>query len=622
MTDKMDILRNKIIEANKAYRLGSPIMTDYEYDALVDALTEINPHDPVLLAIGFIDANDPRKELLPMEMASMNKVKTPEQLEKWMEAKGISKKTLLCLTPKYDGASLCVIEALRRAWTRGDGIYGRRSDDHLHFLTDGVKPKVPDSLITFGEAICSKPAFKDYADDFVNPRNMIAGKLNADKGAKGWNEEILSDSDYIRYGTNLETSNKDKQLEVCNKLNKVKVPFVLTTIDKLTADYLKSLFDEWGKDYTLDGIIVEVNDAKLRQSLGRETNTNPAFARAYKGNFEEIKETALNNAIECNVSKKGLLKPVGLVDPIMLDGAKVSRVTLFNYAFVESMGLGKGAVIKMKRSGQVIPFVISVTKKVTPHIPTKCPACGGKVEWNENHVELVCMNPDCDAKKLAQLISFFSILEVEKVSEGIITVLYKAGYKTVAQILAMKQTDFEKLDKFGARKAEIAYTNIHNKMKGVSLSKFQHATGFFGCLGSKKLKLLEEFSKEFLAHDTYNEKTLRETPGFGDKSVADFKAGLPKFRDFIKGLPITIKEDEKPISDKYAGMSFVFTGFRSKEHEATITKNGGKMSSSVSKHTTYLIMQEKDSGSTKEETAKKDGVKIMDLKEFEVFLTK
>jgi DNA ligase (NAD+) len=275
----------------------------------------------------------------------------------------------------------------------------------------------------------------------------------------------------------------------------------------------------------------------------------------------------------------------------------------------------------MKRSGQVIPFVISVTKKVTPHIPTKCPACGGKVEWNDNHIELVCMNENCDAKKLAQLISFFDILEVENAGEGIITALYEAGYTTVNKVLSMKKKDFEKLDKFGERKAEIVFTSIHDKMKGVTFSKLQHATGFFGSLGSRKLKLVEGFTTQYLSTGNIQVSEIMETDGFAKKSTDDFVNGLPLFRDFLEENPlITIKEEEKPLTDKYAGMSFVFTGFRSKEHEATITKNGGKMSESVSKTTTYLIMKEKGSGSSKETKALKAGVKVMDLKEFEAFL--
>lgn len=356
----INVLRDKISKANKAYRLGKPFLSDYEYDLLIDTLTEVSPHDPILSQIGFIDGNDERMEDLPVEMNSMNKVKTVEELKKWMVSKGIPEDTALIETPKYDGASLCVKEAQRRAWTRGNGIQGQRSDEHLKVLTNGATPKVPDTLISFGEAICSKKAFKKHEDVFVNPRNMISGKLNAGFGSKGWSEEVLGDSEYIRYGLNLETADKDKQLEICNKLNCVKVPYKIVTLKDVTADTMKALFDEWGKDYTLDGIIIEVNDAKLRQSLGRETGSgNPCYARAYKGNFEEIKETTVVE-VEWNVSKQGYLKPVGIVEPVSLDGATVTRITLFNAAYVQNMKIHKGVKILCKRSGGVIPYIIKV----------------------------------------------------------------------------------------------------------------------------------------------------------------------------------------------------------------------------------------------------------------------
>lgn len=254
------------------------------------------------------------------------------------------------------------------------------------------------------------------------------------------------------------------------------------------------------------------------------------------------------------------------------------------------------------------------------YVPIKCPACGGAVSWNSNNIELVCDNDNCKAKRLAQIISFFAILEVENAGEGIMSALYDAGYDTIAKILNMKKTDFEKLDSFGKRKADIVYTAIHDKMKGVTLSKLQHASGLFGSLGSRKLKLVEDFSKKYMKTGSIAITNVMETEGFAQKSTDDFVNGLTQFEEFIKGLPITIKEDAKPLTDKYAGMSFVFTGFRSKEHEATVIENGGKMSESVSKTTTYLIMKEKGSGSSKETKALKAGVKVMDLAEFEAFL--
>lgn len=605
-------LRTKLIEANKAYRAGHPVMSDYEYDNLVDNLSELNPHDEILLKVGHIDEKDSRKEKLPIEMASMNKCKTVEELKKWAELKQIPDNTTMVLTPKYDGASFCVMEEKRRGWTRGNGLVGQRSDQHLKALTPGKQSYTPNNLITFGEVILPTVKWIKWSETYANPRNMVSGQLNSDvPGAE------LEDSVYVRYGTNMDSWAKTEQLDLCNTLNSSKVPSDIMPLNKITEKHLLSLFERWKKDFSLDGIIVEVNDAELRQSLGRERSGNPAFARAYKGNFEEQKETTVEE-IEWNVSKQGYLKPVGHVVRTNLDGANVTNVTLFNAKFVYDMGIGEGAKILIKRSGQVIPFVVSVSKRGEVRIPPYCPSCKSGVDWNDNMVELVCENDDCTSKRLNKIISFFDIMGVENVGEGIFTQLYTSGYNTVEYILNMKESDFRKLEGFGDRKAEIVYSNIHSKMQNVSLSKLQHASGVFRLLGSKKLVLLE---------DLYDSSTTIEdilkVEGFAEKSAKDYLQGLPKFKAFIKNLPITVKKESKmvSVSNKYEGMNVVFTGFRSKDFEAILTENGAKIGGSVSKKTTHLVMKEKGSGSGKEQKALDLGVTIWDADDLKTFLT-
>jgi DNA ligase (NAD+) len=602
-------LRNKIIEANKAYRAGQEIMSDYEYDQLIDELAEINPHDDLLLKVGHIDEKDGRKEKLPIEMASMNKVKTITELKKWFELKGIPSHTLLVLTPKYDGASLCVKEDKKQAWTRGNGILGQRSDTHLKALSNvkAIIGTVASELITVGEAILPVKKWAKYSETYANPRNMVSGQLNSELPGSE-----LEDCVYMRYGTNLISEDKEIQLKICNSLNAFKVPYMLNTIDMVTELYLKDLFAEWKKDFQLDGIIVEVNDADLRNKLGRERSGNPAYARAYKGNFEEVKETTVEE-IEWNVSKQGYLKPVGHVKKVNLDGANVTNVTLFNAKFVKDMGIDKGASIMIKRSGQVIPFVISVTKKVKPVLPSLCPSCSSVLNWNDNKVELFCINDDCNSKKLAKIISFFEILGVEEVGEGIFTQLYNEGYNTVFHILQMRKCDFMRLPGFGDRKAEIAYNAIHEKMTNVSLSKLQHASGCFKLLGSKKLILLEKFYDQYVGVADL----AGRVEGFAEKSAEDYVQGIKKFREFIKNLPITIKKEEKMevLTNKYSGMSVCFTGFRSQEMEQNITENGGKIASGVSKNTTHLVVKEIGKGTSKELKAQELGITILSIED-------
>jgi len=307
------------------------------------------------------------------------------------------------------------------------------------------------------------------------------------------------------------------------------------------------------------------------------------------------------------------------VKKVNLDGANVTNVTLFNAKFVKDMGIGTGASIQIKRSGQVIPFVISVNKKGNLNMPQVCPSCREKVKWNENGVELICTNDDCADKRFYKIVSFFEILGVEEVGEGTFENLWKSGYNTVEKILNMKESDFRKLPGFGDRKAEIAYNAIHSKMTNVSLSKLQHASGCFKLLGSKKLVLLEE-----LYGTNVTLGGLLAINGFAQKSAEDYLQGIKKFKEFIKNLPITIKKEEKMevMSKKYEGMSVCFTGFRNADFESILTANGGKVASGVSKNTTHLITKEKGKGTSKEIKAQELGITIWNVEEFTEFLSK
>jgi len=431
--------------------------------------------------------------------------------------------------------------------------------------------------------------------------------------------ETLKDIVYIKYGGVLKDSSnvKTKQeiLDLLNAGQSVKIPYEVIKINELKEERLLDLFKNWSVDYEIDGIIIEVNSLKLQEKLGRETSTNnPVWARAFKSpKFEQTAESEVIN-ITWNISKQGLLKPTLNIIPVRLDGVTISNITGNNARYIMENGLGKGAIIEVKRSGMVIPIVEKVIKKVEWEMPI---IDGVTLEWNENVVELITTT-ETDEQKIKQLISFFKILEAKNVSEGVITQLWNAGFNSVRKILLGRKEDFQKLDGFGVRKAEIVYNSLQNCIKDVSLSKLQHASGLFWGLGSKKLALLEHFTTK----PTLDQ--IMDIEGFAMKSALSYLDGYDKFNDFIKDLPITIKKTQLATIDTEGsnldGQSFVFTGIRRKDLEEKIESFGGKIGSSVSKNTTYLIMKEKGSGSSKEVKAISLGVKIFTVEELEDFL--
>jgi NAD-dependent DNA ligase len=606
-------LKEKIKVANEAYRIGQPIMSDKEYDILIEELADMSPDDELLSVVGHEILDENRKTRLPIPMASMNKIKSLDEIKDWQRLKLIPNSVEIICTPKYDGLSLCKEELNDGdAITRGDGQFGQKSNDHYNLIGNHLKD-VSDFSHTYGEVIMPKSVFLEkYSNDFANPRNLVAGLINSKTPS-----ESLKDCNYIKYGAVPVLRNKfTTKQEILDKLNEgqsSKVKYHVCGILDLTEELLISLFKEWSEEYEIDGIILEVNNLATQNSLGRETSTgNPVYSRAFKhSSFEQSAETEVIG-ITWKISKNGLLKPVLNVNPIRLDGVTVSNVTGNNARFVKDMGIGIGAKVVVKRSGMVIPKIVDVLQTVDFVLPT---IEGVEIAWNEAGIELITLT-ETDDQKLRKNISFFEILEADSVGEGVITQLWEAGYKTIEQILNLTTSDLEKIDRFGKRKAKIVFESIQKSIKGVQLSKLQHASGIFSGLGSKKLALLEHFTKKPTV-----EKVM-EIEGFAEISAKTYVDNYDRFFDFIKDLPVTIDEKVEvvSVSNDLVGKQFVFTGVRRKDLEEGIVSKGGVIGGSVSKNTTHLVMKEKGSGSSKETKAISLGVEILTVEELEDLL--
>ena len=601
-------LKEKIVKANEAYRIGKPIMSDKDYDQLVEELELLSPNDDVLTKVGHVVADETRKSKLPIEMASMNKIKSMNDINDWCRLKNITSHNFVIITPKYDGLSLCVNETTSEAFTRGDGTYGQKSNEHYSRIGNHLS-KTSFSF-TYGEVMMSKKTFLEkYSSDFANPRNLVAGLLNSKEAT-----DALKDCDYIKYGA-IQSRNmfqsKKQILDELNSNQSVKVPYHICRISDITEELLINLFHEYSVDYEIDGLIIEINDLNTQITLGRETSSNnPIWARAFKHpSFEQSAETEIIG-ISWNVSKQGYLKPTLHISPVKLDGVTVSNVTGNNARFVKDMGIGVGAKVIVKRSGMVIPIIADVIETVEFQMPDV-----DNIDWNENGVELVTLT-ETDDQKLKKNISFFEILESDNVSEGVITQLWDAGYKTISDILNLTTSDLEKIDRFGKRKAKIVHDSIQKSVTNVSLSKLQHATGIFKGLGSKKLLLLEDF----VTKPTVDQ--IMSIEGFAEISAKSYVDSYDEFFNFVKDLPITISEKVEVVKtgNDLDGKQFVFTGVRRKDLEEVIVSRGGVIGGSVSKNTTYLVMKEKGSGSSKETKAISLGVTILTVEELEDLL--
>jgi len=604
-------LVNKITEANQLYRVGKPIMSDNEYDILIEELKSIDPDNDILNSIGFLVKDDDRKRKLSMPMFSMNKIKSMNDVDDWSRLKNISKSEYVIITPKFDGLSLCVNELNNEATTRGNGFHGQICDEHYALIQNHLNLEEDPFSFTYGEVMIPKQVFIDkFSDDFANPRNLVAGLLNSKTIS-----ESLKDCQYIKYGAVCKRNFSTKQ-EVINELNKgqsSKVQYHICQLSDLSEGLLIDLFHKFSTEYEIDGLIIELNDLKLQEKLGRETSSNnPAWARAFKHpSFEQSAETSVIG-ISWNISKQGLLKPILHISPVKLDGVTVSNVTGNNARFVKDSGLGIGAKVVVKRSGMVIPIIADV---ITPVEFIKPKIEGVEVDWNEAGIELITLT-ETEDQKLKKIVAFFEILEADNVSEGVITQLWEAGYKTIKDILNLKKENLEKIERFGKRKAEIVYNSIQKSVTGIQLSKLQHATGIFRGLGSKKLVLLEDFKTK----PTVDQ--VMSIEGFAEVSAQSYIESYDTFFDFIKDLPVTIVEkvEAAKVGTDLEGKSFVFTGVRRIDLESDIESRGGKIGSGVSKTTTHLVMKAIGSGSSKEKKAIELGVEVITVEQLEKLL--
>jgi NAD-dependent DNA ligase len=599
---------NTIKYLNKSYREGNSLITDKEYDNIIDKLKEIDPNNDIFKSGVIENVTSNRKEKLKYPMFSLDKETTLDNIFKWLKNKNLPLSTFLIITPKYDGISILKNEKTGLAWSRGDGFEGETLHEHYKKMNEKNSDK---EFFTIGEMIIPKTIFnnnkfyRENGEPFKNARNMVAGLKNSD---------IISDDlkivNHIRYGIADDdfNMNKSEQLDfISNEFNPI--PYIKIEANNLNVDILNDLFFKWGKDFDIDGLVIDIDDKNIRKSLGREKNNNPSYAIAYKNpEWSEQVETELID-IEWNISKQGYLKPIGILNPVELEGVTISRVTLNNAKFVKDNNLGKGSKIIIIRSGMVIPKVIKVIKSTGFELPNY-----ENIYWNENNVEL-CIN-DTEEQKIKKIISFFEILGADNISEGIVKQIYNYGYKDLKQILNLKIEDLEKIDKFGKRKSEIVFNSIQKSIKNVELSKLQHASGIFKNLGSKKLALLSHFKEK----PDINE--IIKIDGFSEILAKNFIDGFDEFNIWIKNLPITINKEKQIISESndMDGMVFVFTGVRLKDEENILKTKGAKIGSTVSKNTTHLICKDPNSNSSKMNKARELGIKIMSVEEFKNLL--
>ena len=627
-----DELSQLIRDANIAYYCNQqPLMTDNENDVLREYTLEKFPKNVAAQeghteSLCITDLEEKSKVKLPYEMWSMDKIKPDTAaLDKWKQ----TYKGPYVLSCKLDGVSgLYSTEGAKpKLYTRGNGLVGQ---DISHFLPYMNLPKAKNITLR-GEFIVSKDVFKTkYAKDFANSRNFVAGVINQKKP----DPIKAADLSFVTYEVLRPPLKPSEQMQFLTKLQqKDKKPTAFSVVQyeitpDLTNQLLSDLLIKWRAEYAyeIDGVIC-INDALYPRKTG-----NPDHAFAFKMVLsDQIAEAKVVDVI-WTASKDGYLKPRVQIEPINLSGVRIEFATGFNAKFIEENKIGIGALIRLVRSGDVIPHIIAVVQPAPqPQMPII------PYEWNSTHVDIMLLNKEDDLTvKEKNITSFFSSLEVDGLGAGNVKKMMTAGYNTVPKILAMREDDFLKVQGFKEKMAAKVRESIWIRVHEASLPELMHATNIFGRgFGTKKFKLIIQKEPTILTDTNLSAdekiKRIAQVDGLAMKTAEQFIKQVPAFIAFLNEANLSSKlqgqgqgqvnsaiekENTMDTSHPLYGKQYIMTGFRDKPLIEKLLAIGAEQGSAVRKNTFVVLVKDLGEENSKTKEAKTLGIPVMSIEEF------
>ena len=600
-----------IQKANDEYYNNKPLMTDNEFDIVKEYFEKKFPNNPVLQTIGAPITKN--KVSLPYNMPSMDKIKPDtDALVKWMK-KYTGNYVLSC---KLDGVSgmYTTEDNTQKLYTRGDGTIGQ---DITHLLPALNLPKVKD-IVVRGEFIISKTKFEEkYKSRFANPRNLVAGIINSKTI-----DNKIHDMDFVAYEVIKPVLCPSDQMKLLEKygFNTVRNLQMAT----LTNELLSQLLIDWRSnyEYEIDGIIVSNNKKYAR------TEKNPEHSFAFKMVIsDQVAEAKVVDVI-WNASKSGYLKPRVRIEPINIGGVKIEYATGFNGKFIESNKIGIGAVIQLIRSGDVIPYIKSVTTEAEmakmPDVP---------YHWNETNVDIILDNIDDDTTvKEKNITSFFVGIQVEGLSTGNVKRLMNAGYDSTLKIIHMKKEEYEGIEGFQTKMINKIYNGIQERLKESTLVEIIAASNLLGRgIGKRKLEpIFEKYPNLFtlLISNEELKVMLLSVNGIGEENARSIVENMKKMKTFLAEANLlyklcneqskqTIENKKSQVEDHILnGKNIVMTKVRDANIISELSKYGGKLENTITKNTFVLITKSHDDVSSKTKKANELGIPIMTPLEF------
>jgi DNA ligase (NAD+) len=658
--NRIDYLRKELIRHNGLYyESNNPEISDSEYDSLAKELEQLekenplfaSPNSPIKKVSGFVSSSfEQIKHSSPM--LSLDNTYSQKETAKWYERieKNLNNKnTGFTIEPKIDGvsASLTYINgSLTAGATRGDGETGEDITENIKKVKNIPHKLKVDNLPYFfelrGEVYIDKSDFRKLNEEilrstgqkFANSRNAASGSLRqknpqitAERKLRFFvhsfgkidGKQFESQSDFLQYCRKCGFQLQDN-FKICHSLKEI-------------MDFMKIMINS--RDllhYEIDGLVIKVNSLQLQKELGY-TNKSPRWAIAFK--FPAKQATTKLNRIRVQVGRTGIITPSAILESVTLAGVTISHATLHNFEEIERLNVNEGDTVLIERAGDVIPKIVKVVKKENRGFfkpPHNCPSCNsGIVKENEEEVAYRCINPECPAQFRRHLIHFVSrnAMNIDGFGKAAIDqLLDRKKIQILADIYYLKYDDFIELDLFKEKKT-------NNLMKAVAVSKKCPLSKLLFALGIRHIgeKVSKIIAKRFKSMDALFNASIEDftrVPEIGSILALSLKEFFENktVRNVINNLIAAgvnmIEPETEQFGTQFDGKMFVLTGElknRTREQADKIIKSlGGKVTSSVSKKTDYIIVGA--NAGSKLKKAKELNVKIIDETEFDVLTGK
>lgn len=653
---EIEALRAEILEHNRHYYdEDAPVISDFEYDALMRRLEELEAAHPE-----FYDPDSPTQRVggtakssfapvqheVPLE--SLTDVFSFEELAAFDErmAAALPEGREYCVEPKIDGLSMSLEYengVFVRGATRGDGVTGEDVTENLRTvrsLPKQLRGSFPERLIVRGEVYMSRAVFEELNEKraergeqlLANPRNAAAGSMRQQdpKVAASRRLDIIVFN--VQRTVGREFATHAESLDALAEYGFDVVPHTLCrTMDECRAR-IEAIGG--GRDafpYGIDGAVIKINSLAQRGQLG-STAKAPRWAVAYKYP-PEVKESVVRG-ITVQVGRTGVLTPKAVIEPVRLAGTTVTNATLHNQDFIDKLDVRIGDTVLVRKAGEIIPEVLEVVKSKRPEgavpfrLPDRCPECGSPIVRDEDGVAMRCTGAECPAQRLRNIVHFASreAMDIEGLGTAVAESLISAGLLTSpAGIYYLRAEDIARLDRMGKKSAE-NLINAIERSKSAGLARLLCAFGIRQ-VGSKAGKVLAQHFGTLDELMAATEEELQSIPDIGAVTALFIREwfSLEQSQHQIRLLReagVSFESAERVLDDRFRGMTFVLTGtlptYTRDEAAALIEARGGRTSGSVSKKTSIVLAGE--NAGSKLTKAQELGIRVIGEDEFRAML--